>query len=251
MRVRVIPERMAGRAPQPQHLGRLRRALEPLRVDEAVGRRRFLGRERRRGCCARRRRASFRAAARRARAGRRRSGRRAPGPRPPAPGCSARPRPGTSASSGRPCGRRGAGGTRCRRRRAPSRSAGTRWCRGPSCRAAGTPGPRPPRRGTCPSRPPSRPRPRTSRALMNTGRGAQRAISSCASTGRSFGGQRAGVLEEVAGHPVVLAGAGERSRPARRSCGGWSLAPPSPDEPMKRDGEARRRRPSSTSAALP
>ena len=50
---------------------------------------------------------------------------------------------------------------------------------------------------------------------MNVGRGAQSAISSCASTGISPAvllpnvDFRGAVLQEVAGHPVVFAGAGE------------------------------------------
>ena len=58
--------------------------------------------------------------------------------------------------------------------------------------------------------PPSRPRTcLDDPTLMNTGRGAHSAINSCESTGRSSGVQRAGVLDEVAGHPVVLARAGD------------------------------------------
>ena len=90
------------------------------------------------------------------------------------------------------------------------RSAGTPSCPGPSCRAAVDraradggqehalrvdPAVPPPARSAAP-------------ALMNTGRGAHRATSSCESTGRSPR-QRAGVLEVVAGHPVVLARAGD------------------------------------------
>ena len=53
------------------------------------------------------------------------------------------------------------------------------------------------------------PSPLVAPALMNTGRGAHSATSSCESTGRSFQFSGPGVLQEVAGHPVILAGGGD------------------------------------------
>ena len=145
---------------------------------------------------------------------------------------TARRTSGTSASSGRSCGRRRAGGRRPRRRSAPSPAAGTRPCPGPSCRAACTPGRRATPARNMPFASTQPPSTCCDPTLMNTGRGAHSATSSCAVHRQVLRRQRAGVLEVVAGHPVVLARARRRSRPARRSCGGGASRPPAPDEPM-------------------
>ncbi len=44
---------------------------------------------------------------------------------------------------------------------------------------------------------------------MKTGRGAQRATNSCASTGKSLGVERTGVFQEVAGHPMIFGSGGD------------------------------------------
>ncbi len=67
---------------------------------------------------------------------------------------------------------------------------------------------------------------------MNVGRGAHRAISSWASTGRSAGVSGPAYLRKL---PAIQWYSPEPARFSTRSPQSrrWSLAPPSPDEPMK------------------
>ena len=234
MRVRVIPERMAGRAPQPQHLGRLRRALEPLRVDEAVGRRRFLRRERRqdaardvRAAHPGRQRAVHRQVVERQGDARRDLDRRRLDV---AVGQGQERRPVRAGGVAAAC----AGGRRARRRSSAVSTRGELGGAEVLLAQQLVDRARPRRRpGRCPfasTQPPSTCARR--RTLMNTGRGAHRAISSWASTGRSSAVSGPAYLRKLPAiqwyspEPATFS----TSSPKLRR---WSLAPPSPDEPMK------------------